>query len=85
MKWMKQPCQLQQGGGDGVIIVKDAAQGALSNPQVHGRLPVTMTGSLDSVLWSDYPTNTVLRDPNTWSQQEKEVVGRAFHWALCNL
>lgn len=71
------------GGGDGHIIVSDAAQGALTNPVVHGGLPATTTGALDPVLWSDAPTNTVLRDPSTWNKQEREIVGRAFHWALC--
>lgn len=73
------------GGNSGGIIVSDAAQGALTNPIVHGQLPVTMTGSLDPVLWSDISANLVLRDNSTWNDQDKEIVGRAFHWAICNL
>jgi hypothetical protein len=64
------------GGGGGVIIVRDSAVQALSNPIVHGQLPATMTGSLDPIL---------AKDPSTWSAQDGEIVGRAFHWALCNL
>lgn len=76
MKWIKQPCQLQQGGGGGVIIVRDAAVQTLTNPVVHGQLPATMTGSLDPILATP---------PTLWSTLECEIVGRAFHWALCNL
>jgi hypothetical protein len=73
------------GGGDGGVIVKDGVQKILTDPQVHGRLPATMAASLDAALYSDYPANTILSDPSKWSQVEKEVVGRAAHWAVCNL
>ena len=66
-------------------IVNDDVQKILTNPLVHGRLPATMTASLDAVLYSDYPNNTTLSDPSMWSTMEKEIVGRAMHWAVCNL
>lgn len=64
------------GGSGGGIIVRNAAVRTLKDPIVHGQLPTTMVSGLDSVL---------AVDPSMWSQMEREIVGRAFHWALCNL
>lgn len=64
------------GGSSGGIIVRNAAVQTLTDPQVHGQLPATMVSGLDAVL---------AIDPSIWSTMEREIVGRAFHWALCNL
>lgn len=65
------------GGGDGIIIVSDAAQRVLSAPEVHGRLPATITSSLDPILKRE--------DPLSWSDGERDIVGNAYYWALRHL
>lgn len=64
------------GGSGGVIIIRNVAVQGLQNPQVHGHLPATMTGSLDPIL---------AKHPSLWTEPECEVVGRAITWAICNL
>lgn len=64
------------GGGSGGIIIRKVAHQALTDPIVHGQLPSTMVGTLDPVLASN---------PSMWNTLDCEIVGRAFHWALCNL
>jgi hypothetical protein len=57
-------------------FVRSHAVAILTDPAVHGQLPVTMTGSLDLIL---------AQEPSIWSKQDCEIVGRAVHWAICNL
>jgi len=64
------------GGSSGGIIVRQNAVTVLTDPTVHGQLPAAVTGPLDPVL---------AKDPSTWSSHECELVGKAYHWALCNL
>jgi hypothetical protein len=64
------------GGNSGGIIVRSRAVEVLNDPTVHGQLPATVTGSLDPIL---------AKDPSTWNHHECDLVGKAYHWALCNL
>lgn len=61
------------GGGDGVIISRDAAVAILSNPIVLGNLPVTLRSALEPIL---------KKDPSTWTDAEREIVVKALDRAM---
>lgn len=60
------------GGGGGIVIIK-AARAGLSNPLVHGQLPVQMAILVDAVFD---------KEDGTWTTANKHLVGEAFCWAL---
>ena len=64
------------GGGDGTVIVSKAVHDTLTNPIVHGQLPVKWPGIVDPIL---------ARDPGTWSAKDKRELSACFSWALQNL
>lgn len=63
------------GGGGGVIIVNHARK-ALSNPLVHGQLQTAMQVLVDAVFD---------KDDADWTARDRDIVGKAFAWALKNI
>lgn len=62
------------GGGDGTIITRKSVKQTLLMPEVHGRLPATITGSLDPIL---------AKDESTWTEHDVHLVSNAIHWSMC--
>jgi len=60
----------------GHIIIRQDLQNALQAPLVWAGLPL----STQQVLTPIFDL-----DPSTWSPQQCETVGKAAHWAICNL
>jgi hypothetical protein len=63
------------GGGAGPIIIHHART-ALADPIVHGQLPPSTAVMVDAVFD---------KADADWTAKDKAVIGKAFHWALCNL
>jgi hypothetical protein len=68
--------EMIMGGSGGVIIVHTAAVQALTDPTVHGGLPINTQLLIDPILGKDL---------STWTHRDKKDVAAAFTWALCNL
>ena len=62
------------GGGGGIIIIHNS-QVTLTDPQVHGQLPIHICQVLDPVL---------ANDPVDWTYIDKLIVSHAYSWALLN-
>jgi hypothetical protein len=60
-------------GGSGGGIIINHARTALSDPTIHGQLPTAMCIMVDAVL-----------DKDEWDDKDKEIIAKAFRWALFN-
>lgn len=63
------------GGSGGVIIVNHAKQ-ALSDPLVHGQLPIRTRAMIDPIL---------AKDVSLWTLRDKKDIAAAFTWGMCNI
>lgn len=64
------------GGGDGGIIIRKSVINNLTDPAVHGRLPLHMQQVIDPILQ---------KDEQDWTTMDKIVIAHVHGWALVNL
>lgn len=58
--------------GGGHIIIRQALKMALSDPLVHGALPMADQAAIDPIL---------AKDVNDWSHREQRTCMQSFCWA----
>jgi hypothetical protein len=64
------------GGSSGGVIVQHAVHKILTDPLVHGRLPITTQTAIDPIL---------AKECAEWDVADRQTLANAITWALTNL
>jgi hypothetical protein len=60
----------------GHVIIRSKTKATLSDPLVHGALPMPLQEAVDPVL---------AKEESSWTHADCIVAGHAYSWALCHL